>query len=251
MTRPRPATPASGAQRGEAERSRQRGFFVTGTDTGVGKTVVACALVRELRRAGWDVGVMKPAETGVGPAGPLDAKALRDAAGVSDPLDEICPVQLALPAAPSVAAAHEGRELDLARILACFHALAARHACMVVEGAGGLLVPLTERFTMADLACELGLDVVLVARAALGTVNHTLLTVEALAHRGLRCAGVVISHAGGPLSSADARNLQALRAALGKRLVGEILPLAEGAAPEDGWLAPAWIARSLGPAVSA
>ncbi len=81
------------------------GFFVTGTDTGVGKTVVACALVRQLRAAGRDVGVMKPAETGVGPDGPLDAIALREAAGVSDPLAEICPVQLALPAAPSISLA--------------------------------------------------------------------------------------------------------------------------------------------------
>jgi dethiobiotin synthetase len=222
-----------------------RGFFVTGTDTGVGKTVVACALVRELRRAGLDVGAMKPAETGVGPEGPLDARALRAAAGVDDPLEEICPFQLALPAAPSVAAAHEGRELDVGRILACFRALSARHECMVVEGAGGLLVPLSEGFTMADLARELGLPVLVVARAALGTINHTLLTLEALSRRGLPCAGVVISHTGGPLAAADARNLEALRSALGELMAGEILPLVEGTEPDGGWLAPAWIARSL------
>jgi dethiobiotin synthetase len=224
-----------------------RGFFVTGTDTGVGKTVVACALVRELRRAGFDVGVMKPAETGVGAEGPQDAIALRDAAGVDDPLAEICPFAFALPAAPSVAAAHAGRKLDLGHVTECFRRLSARHACMVVEGAGGLLVPLAEGFTMADLARELGLGVLVVARGALGTINHTLLTLEALDRRGLPCAGVVISHSAGVLSDADAHNLQALRDALGTKLAGEIPPLAPGAEPAPGWLAAGWIERSLAP----
>jgi dethiobiotin synthetase len=214
--------------------SEARGYFVTGTDTGVGKTVVACALVRALRVAGRDVGVMKPAETGVGPDGPLDALALRTAARVDDALEEICPVQLALPAAPSVAAADEGTGVDLARVRKTFDALAARHETMVVEGAGGLLVPLAEGFTMADLAAELGLPVLLVARAALGTINHTLLSLEAIEARGLALAGVVVSHAGGPLSDADARNLAALRDALGARLLGEIPPLAPGQAAPAG-----------------
>jgi len=214
--------------------STARGYFVTGTDTGVGKTVVACALVRALRAAGRDVGVMKPAETGVGPDGPLDAQALRAAAGASDPLEEICPVQLALPAAPSVAAEDEGAGVDLARIRKALDGLAARHDTMVVEGAGGLLVPLAPGFTMADLATELGLPMLLVARAALGTINHTLLSLEAIEARGLALAGVVVSHATGPLSDADAKNLGALREALGPRLLGEIPPLAPGAEPAPG-----------------
>ena len=207
------------------------GWFVTGTDTGVGKTVVACALVRRLRAAGRDVGVMKPAETGVGPDGPLDAMALREAAGVSDPLDEICPIQLALPAAPNVAAAEAGRTLKLETVTTAYAGLRARHETLVVEGAGGLLVPLLDGFTMADLAAELGLPVLVAARAALGTINHTLLTLEAIERRGLPLAGVVVSHAGGVLSDADARNLEALKRALGERLVGEIPPLAPGALP--------------------
>lgn len=220
--------------------STGRGFFVTGTDTGVGKTVVACTLVGALREAGRDVGVMKPAETGVGAGGPLDALALREAAGSTDALDEVCPVQLALPAAPSVAAADEGASVDLARIRKAFDALAARHDCMVVEGAGGLLVPLAPGFTMADLAAELTLPVLLVARAALGTINHTLLSLEAIEGRGLSLAGVVVSHAGGALSDADAKNLAALREALGPRLLGEVPPLdAPEAAEPGGW------ARSL------
>jgi len=101
----------------------------------------------------------------------------------------------------------------------------------VVEGAGGLLVPATEEHSMADLARALDLPLLIVARAALGTINHTLLTLEAAVARGLGVAGVVISHGGAPLSSADAANLDALRRALGGSLVGEIPPLAEGTRP--------------------
>jgi dethiobiotin synthetase len=203
------------------------GLFVTGTDTGVGKTVVSCALARGLRKAGLDVGVMKPSETGVTTSGPLDALALRDAAGVDDPLSLICPLQYTLPAAPEAAAASEGRPVSIDEIDRAYHALAARHEVLLVEGAGGLLVPLSEDFDMADLAARLELPVLLVARAELGTINHTLLSVEACLRRGLELVGVVISHSGGELSEADARNLQLLRARLGDLLIGELPPLAE------------------------
>ena len=207
------------------------GVFVTGTDTGVGKTVVSCALARALRAAGRDVGVLKPAETGVPPEGPLDALELRAAAAVEDPLEDICPVQLALPAAPTVAAAAENTRVDLDGIRAAWARLRKRHEIMIVEGAGGLLVPLAEKCTMADFAAELELPLVVVARAALGTINHTLLTLEAIEQRRLPLAGVVISHATGPLTDADSQNLGALRSALGERLAGEIPPLANGESP--------------------
>jgi dethiobiotin synthetase len=210
-----------------------RGWFVTGTDTGVGKTVVACGLARALRRRGLDVGVMKPVETGVGPEGPADGRALREAAGVGDALAEIVPERFALPAAPTVAAAREGRRVDLAAVDAAFAALAARHALLVVEGAGGLLAPAAPGLAMADLAARLGLPLVVVARAALGTINHTRLTLEAARARGLAVAGVVVSCAGGPLSAADALNLAALLEELGPLLLGQVPPLAPGEpAPE-------------------
>lgn len=211
-----------------------RGFFVTGTDTGVGKTLVACALVRGLRARGLDVGGMKPIETGVGETGPHDALALRAAAGDRDPLDDVCPQRFALAAAPSVAAAAEARQVELWAIRRAHQRLAARHGCVVAEGAGGLLVPIAEGLSMADLARELDLPLLVVARAALGTINHTLLTLEAAVARGLSVAGVVICHATGPLGPAEAANLEALRRALGGALVGEIPPLAAGApaAPE-------------------
>jgi len=208
-----------------------RGLFVTGTDTGVGKTVVACAIVRGLRAQGIDVGVIKPIETGVGPEGPLDAIALREAAGCEDPIEEVCPQRFTLPAAPTVAAEAEGRSVDSAAIRGAFERIRARHECVVAEGAGGLLVPAAEGICMADLARDFGLPLVLVARAALGTINHTLLSLEAAAARGLDIAGVVISHAE-KLSPADEANLEALRRGLGSGLLAELPPLAEGEKPE-------------------
>jgi dethiobiotin synthetase len=210
-----------------------RGFFVSGTDTGVGKTVVACALVRAMRRRGLDVGVMKPIETGVGAEGPLDAQALRSAAAASEPLEEICPQTFALPAAPTVAAASEGRAVEMKPIREAFTRLSERHDWMVAEGAGGLLVPATRDLSMADLSRELALPLVIVGRAALGTINHTLLTLEAAEARSLPVAGVVISHCDGVLSDADRSNLEALREALGATLVGEIPPLGDGELPAE------------------
>ncbi|HEY8494502.1 MAG TPA: dethiobiotin synthase [Myxococcota bacterium] len=223
----------SGADAPAALAARAGGLFVTGTDTGVGKTVVACVIAERLRAAGVSVGVMKPIETGVGAQGPLDAIALAEAAGVDDPIDRVCPVRLELPAAPDVAAAAEGRTIELGAVRAAFAELRARHDLLLLEGAGGLLVPITDGCSMAELAGELGLPLLVVARGALGTVNHTRLTLEAAASRGLPVAGVVISHGPQPLASADAANLGALHRLLGPLLVGEIPPLAPGASPPD------------------
>jgi dethiobiotin synthetase len=173
-----------------------RGLFITGTDTGVGKTEVACALVSGARAAGLDVGAMKPAQSGVTPGEASDAERLRLAAGGGDPLDLVCPYQFAPPLAPGVAARLAGVEISLPRLLEAARTLASRHAALLVEGAGGLLVPLTPDRTFADLAVALGLPVLVVARAGLGTVNHTALTLEALRARGLTVAGVVLNRTG-------------------------------------------------------
>lgn len=210
------------------------GVFVTGTDTGVGKTVVACTLVRELAARGVDVAGMKPVETGVGAEGPRDALALAAAAGGRDPLDLVCPERFALPAAPVVAARAEGREVGIDAIGSAFRRLAERHELVVVEGAGGLLVPVCGKLTMADLAVGLDLPLLVVARASLGTINHTRLTLEAAQRRGLEVLGVVVSHADGALQPADAENLAELRSWLGARLLGEIPPLEPGSQPAPG-----------------
>lgn len=213
-----------------------QGCFVTGTDTGVGKTVAACAIVRGLRDQGIDTGVMKPIETGVGPAGPLDALELEQAAKSSDSLDLICPQRFALPTAPSVAARAEGRIVDLEALDDAFRSLQARHDFLVVEGAGGLLVPIASGLSMADLATRWELPLVIVARANLGTINHTLLTLEAARARGARLRGVVISHASGSLSQADAANLRELLDDPQVPILGELPPLAPGQRPDPSAL---------------
>ncbi len=169
-----------------------RGLFVTGTDTSVGKTEVACALLADARARGVDAVGMKPAQSGVAPGEPSDAERLRTASGGVEPLEAICPYTFAAPLAPAVAARMEGREISFARVVDAARALAARHQAIVVEGAGGLLVPLTDRETYADLASALALPVLVVARAGLGTVNHTALTVEALRRRGLGVVAIVL-----------------------------------------------------------
>jgi dethiobiotin synthetase len=170
-----------------------RGLFVTGTDTAVGKTEVACALLADARARGLDAVGMKPAQSGVTPGEPSDAERLRAACGGVEPLAAVCPHSFAAPLAPAAAARAEGRRIVFPALVEAARALAARHAAVLVEGAGGLLVPLTDRETYAELAVALGLPVLVVARAGLGTVNHTALTVEALRRRGLAVAGIVLN----------------------------------------------------------
>jgi dethiobiotin synthetase len=205
-----------------------QGLFVTGTDTGVGKTVAACALVRGLLGAGVEVGVMKPIETGVGSEGPLDAQALREAAKSADSLDLICPQRFAMPAAPTVAARAEGREVELEALDDAIRELDVRHDFLVVEGAGGLLVPAARGLVMADLAQRWRLPLVIVARASLGTINHTRLTIEAAKTRGLEICGLILSHTTGLLSPADAENLRELREDPGAPMLAEIPPIPSG-----------------------
>lgn len=170
-----------------------RGLFVTGTDTGVGKTEVACAILANARAGGLDVVGMKPAQSGHDPEGLSDAERLWQASDRIEPLAAVCPYTFFAPLAPAVAARLEGRTVDLESIVRSARELAERHAAILVEGAGGLLTPLTERHTYADLAVVLGLPVLVVARAGLGTVSHTALTIEALLRRGLSVSGVVLN----------------------------------------------------------
>ena len=177
-----------------------RGCFVTGTDTGVGKTVVAAALAICLRQRGLNVGVMKPVETGVRERGSTlsDAEYLRAAGGAADPVDAISPYRLAAPLAPLAAARQAGTVIEMDRILAAYERLAAGHTLMVVEGIGGVLVPIGHHFNVRDLIARLGLPTVVVGRATLGGVNHALLTVEALRQRRIAILGIVLNQAAIP-----------------------------------------------------
>ena len=175
-----------------------KAWFVTGTDTGVGKTTVAVALLEEAKQRGLKTAAMKPVETGCprGPAGlsPADGIRLKNAATTERDLRIVCPFRYQRPAAPAVAARAEGPEIDIDRIRHCFEMITAERPDLVlVEGAGGILVPLTEGHTMADLAVALGLPVLVVARNSLGTISHTALTVEAALIRGIAVSGVILN----------------------------------------------------------
>lgn len=181
---------------------RARGLFVTGTDTGVGKTAVACGLAAWLRERGCDVGVMKPVATGgrrvAGRWVSEDALRLARAAGSRDPWALVNPVCFPEPLAPWTAAVRARRAIRLAPLVQAFERLQRRHAFMIVEGVGGLLVPLSPRRSTAQLMQRLGLPLVVVTRPDLGTLNHTLLTLEAARARGLRVLGLIINHARPP-----------------------------------------------------
>jgi dethiobiotin synthetase len=207
-----------------------RGLFITATDTGVGKTEVACALVRGHRARGLDVGAMKPAQSGHEPGEASDADRLRAAAGEADPAELVCPYTFAAPLAPAVAARLEGQSVSLPRILEAARALAARHAALVVEGAGGLMTPLTDRETYADLAVALGLPVLVVGRAGLGTVNHLALTCEALRARGLAVHGIVLNRLSPSGDPSEPHNPAQIERLTGSRVLASLPYLPDAAA---------------------
>ncbi|MHB1426996.1 MAG: dethiobiotin synthase [Gemmataceae bacterium] len=169
-----------------------RGLFLTATDTGVGKTFVTAALARQWRRERRQFRVCKPVATGSENGWSEDTRLLAEAAGDPD-LDAITPYTFAVPAAPPVAARLAGTMLRLEDLAAAVRRRAAEGNAVLVEGVGGLLCPLTDRETVADLARLLDLPLIVVSRRSLGTLNHTLLTVEAAQRRGLRVAGVVVT----------------------------------------------------------
>ena len=204
-----------------------RSLLVTGTDTGVGKTLVAGGIAAALARRGVDVGVMKPFATGaVRVAGRLvsdDARFLQQGSGVEDPLDLINPSCLRPPLAPSMAAKVAKTRIDLKAVESAWRTLRARHSTMIVEGVGGLLVPLVTGWTVADLARRWKLPLVIVTRPALGTLNHTKLTVLAARSYELKIAGLVINSAvQARRGLAERLNPAALAEETGVPILGEI-----------------------------
>jgi len=174
-----------------------RGLFITGTDTGVGKTHVAVGVISALRSRGIRVGAYKPAVSGSVPGrnGPHweDLERLRAALGDDVAAEKICPQRFHAPLAPPVAARREGKEIDSSLLRTGIDWWRERVEFLVVEGAGGLLSPLSETETVADLAASFGFPLVIVARQTLGTINHTLLTMEAARARGLTIAGIILN----------------------------------------------------------
>ena len=203
-------------------------LLVTGTDTGVGKTFVACALATALRSRGRRVGVLKPVETGVEQE-PQDALRLRAAAGDPSPLDDVCPYRLRAPLAPDVAARLEHVRIDLDRIVALIARRRATVDTLLVEGAGGLLVPIAGRETWLDLAVRAALPVLIVGANRLGTINHCALTVRVAQTAGLAVRGIVLSEPVPDPDPSTATNAAAIADLTGVRVLGTVPHLA---APE-------------------
>jgi dethiobiotin synthetase len=175
-----------------------QGIFITGTDTGVGKTLIAGAMAAFYRKGGVRVGVMKPVESGCrrleGGLHPDDALFLKKMAASADALDDIVPYRLEQPLTPSVAAALSGVTIDLEVVNRSYRRLAGRNELVLVEGAGGLLAPLFRHLTGVDLIRLLEIPLIIVARNALGTINHTLLTAEHARRSGLVVLGIILNH---------------------------------------------------------
>ncbi|MBI2987354.1 MAG: dethiobiotin synthase [Deltaproteobacteria bacterium] len=203
-----------------------RGIFITGTDTGVGKTVVACGLAALLRESGHKVGVMKPAETGCEEKGgqlfPQDAFYLKEASGCSEPLEKICPYRLRDPLTPSMAAEREGVKIDISLLEKIYGEISSTHDITLVEGAGGLLAPILPSFTYADLARLLKLPLLVVAPNRLGIINHLLLTLEHASCRGLQVLGYVSNRLSSEPSLAADTNREALLSLTAVPCLGEI-----------------------------
>ena len=211
------------------------GVFVTGTDTGVGKTHTAVSLVVALRRAGFQVGVLKPVAAGVietnHGARNDDAVALAAASAQAVEYDFLNPYLFSEAVAPHLAAAEAGVEIDPELIRGVYLQLADRHDVMVVEGAGGWLVPLGPHGTLADVAVALGLPVLLVVGMRLGCLNHALLTADAIAASGLELAGWVAN-----CIDPEMRRLDGNIATLAERLPAPLvatLPWEPSATPES------------------
>lgn len=171
------------------QHEKEKGIFVTGTDTEIGKTVIAGGLAAILKQAGVNVGVMKPISTG----DMTDANYLKHAAQVDDPLDMINPISLRNPLAPSVSAKIEDRHVDIFEIGKAHTELQKKYDYLIIEGVGGIAVPINDDKQVVDLIKYLTLPIIIVANAGLGTINHTILTVEYARQHKVSILGIVLN----------------------------------------------------------
>ena len=176
----------------------QKGYFISGTDTGVGKTVVTACLLAFYRKHSINTGIMKPIETGINPncssEANSDAKFLLTVSGNQDTLEEVCPIRLKPSASPLQAARIQDQSLSIDSILEKFHRLQKKYDQVLVEGIGGLLVPLKADYLVLDLIKEMQLPLIIVSRFSLGTLNHTLLTLKAAQVAKIEVAGIILNH---------------------------------------------------------
>jgi len=204
------------------------GYFITGTDTGVCKTLIACALLHAFARSGKSVVGMKPVAAGCDALLCEDVAALRAASTVDAPREWVNPYALPAPVAPHLAAQQAGIALEIAPMLNAFRQLQTLADVVIVEGVGGWMVPFNATQSSADLAQQLGLPVILVVGMRLGCLNHALLTAQAIRAQGLQLAGWVANRIDPAMALCD-ENVQALQARLDAPLLGSV---PHNAAPE-------------------
>jgi dethiobiotin synthetase len=198
-----------------------RAFFITGTGTGVGKTFVTALLLAEFRRRGLRAGAMKP--IACGRDGRRDAEQYAALMNHEQPLDVLNPVYLRHSLAPFVAAKLEHRRIDLRKVVVTYHLLSTTYSPLLVEGAGGLLVPIKRDYFVADLARDLGLPLIIIARLGLGAINHTLLTVRQAQAMGLKVAGIILNDTtGAKRGLAEKTNIKTVPELSGIPLLGVI-----------------------------
>ncbi|NLX12916.1 MAG: dethiobiotin synthase [Phycisphaerales bacterium] len=218
-----------------------QGWFVTGTDTNVGKTVIAGALARLLRERGRKVAVFKPIATGCRRDLHLglvngDTEFLAHCADTDQTLEEITPVRYAGDLAPLVASERQQHPINWSAVDEGWRSIGRTHEWVIVEGAGGLLTPIDINNNMADLARQFELPLIVVARATLGTINHTLLTLESAKARGLRVAAVVVNgYRPGSATLAEETNPEVI-ARLARIPIPLIVPFDHRTNPETGLL---------------
>ncbi len=204
-----------------------KGIFITGTDTGIGKTIVAGGIVAALKNRGIDIGVMKPFETGIsklnGSWKLQDGEFLKKAAGVKDPDSLITPFCFKNPVAPYVAANLENIRIDLNEVHHAFSELTSKYQFIVVEGAGGLLVPIKNDYLYTNLIKDFDIPVVIVARPGLGTINHTLLTINAAKSYGFKVIGIIFNNYNNcDYGIAEKTNPKIIKELSGISILGEI-----------------------------
>lgn len=176
-----------------------KSFFITGTDTGIGKTAFTCGLAQLLRTSGIDVGVMKPFATGIPQKNTFqseDVSLLVQYSGVSDPENLINPYFFPIPASPYTAAKKLGKKIDIDLVLSNFEKLQSIHDVVLVEGIGGAMTPILKDYFVIDLIKDLNLDVMLVTGSQIGTINHTLLTLNLCKKYGVNVSGLIINDLG-------------------------------------------------------
>lgn len=202
---------------------RPKGFFITGTGTGVGKTVVTACLLAVLKKRGINAGVMKPVETGVDSDGHSDAEFLLNVGQTGDCLDEVCPYRFKAAASPWQAALlEEADPVDEKVIQDMFCQLAAKHDFILAEGVGGLLVPLRENYMVADLIRAMSLPAIVVSPLQLGAVNHTLLTLESAKKYGIDVKGIIFNRLGNSeKTDAEKGQREIIERLSGTKILGE------------------------------